>query len=88
MQDFLQQHSRVLHAKEYVIDHFGKWVKPYYEVPRMVKIKALLNSFLKDPFFTVLSLIFQIIIRRGIFLSKETYKNGFWQPAISSKVLR
>ncbi len=83
--DFLIQHSRLIFSKRLVIEHFGKSARNYYKTPKALKNKVLVKSFLKSPVKTALAILMQAIIRFGRFLPQETYSNGHWQVALSSK---
>lgn len=82
--DFFSQDTRVISAKKEIRKHFGEWVDSHYSIPKLLKLKVLLEAMWKKPLTTLESLIFQIIVRTAILFKKPTTKN-YWKSIASSK---
>lgn len=85
LNDFFTQHSRLIFSKKFVEQQFGLWVNEYYKTSTILKLKAVTKNLLKNPLFTSLSLILQVVLRKGAGIPKESYIGGYWETAVSTK---
>lgn len=87
LHDFFNQHSRFLTLKNSIRAHFGEWVIQYYKIPFKLKVKCLIKTFFKNPFYLSLSIIFQFALIGYTKFIKPNYGNGMWRVASSSKII-
>lgn len=87
LKELFRQFSRFLSDAGKITPHFkGKIdnIEKIFEVPVSLKIKGVLKSFITNPFYTTIAIIFQIFLR--IFPTKdEMHKKGMWNVVTSTK---
>lgn len=78
------EHSRVMTEREDLVRYFGESILNEYRIPLIYRIQAIAVQFIRQPFFTLASILFNIWVR--IFAIKDTQrKNGLWSISTSSK---
>ncbi len=85
IRDFFTQSGRFLVIKHQMVKYFGKSIYQQYTVPRKNKWRGIIITFFRKPFFTILTICLQMILR--IFQSKFIKDNqtGLWQTIHSTK---
>lgn len=87
LSDFFTQHSRLIYSKQHVAKHFGDWVNNYYGVSKKEKYKTIFANAIKHPILVPFALFLQILLRFKHIVPQETYENGYWKTAVSTKAL-
>ncbi len=85
LKEFLTQHGRYIQSKQYAANYFGQWANEKYTTPISKKFISISKSFLHDPLFTPLALLFQVVLRMNKLESKKD--KNFWDTASSSKTI-
>lgn len=85
--EYLKKADRFNNSRNELIKYFPKYKKNFskiYSIPKIVVLRSIFFTIVKDPFFTILYLIFRTIV----FLrkpSKKTQNLAVWSAEISTK---
>lgn len=83
--DYMKQSTRFLSSGENIRKYFGGWVEKYYFIPYSVKLKAYLNTFIKNPVYLPFALMLVTLQRILSFKYVEKSNNGIWTSVETSK---
>ncbi|MFC1722159.1 glycosyltransferase [Patescibacteria group bacterium] len=85
LKDFWKQSIRSLSKNQEVLASlFGDRIYEIYKIPTLIKIKAIFKMMIKNPFYTALAILLNILVR--MFPGDEgLYKEGMWDITTSTK---
>lgn len=83
--DYMLQSTRFLKSTDNIEKYFGGWVNDYYKIPRLVKFKAYLKVFLKEPIFLPLAMLLQVVQRAMSYRFVKNNVSSRWISVRSSK---
>jgi poly-beta-1,6-N-acetyl-D-glucosamine synthase len=85
LHDYLVQANRWSNSKSSLDKYFGEWINDYYKIPTTTKLKAYLISLAKSPFYMVLAIILQFILKLSSF-KNDNSSTPLWENISSSKI--
>ncbi len=83
--DIFVKTSRSLTEKNQIVQIFGSTVQGEYFIPYGRKIAAIFRALFQNPLWTVLAIIFQIILRIIPLYRDNLHERGLWKTTLSSK---
>lgn len=86
LSDFFAQSARHMSHTPTIVSHFGSWVNAYFTTPEILKLKAFIKMFLKEPFYLPLAILLQISLRLTHSKFRNHYGNGKWITVKSTKI--
>lgn len=83
--DYLKQGARFLNGPADTVPVFGEHALAAYTVPFMNKLMGIARSFVRNPFYLVMAIVFEIVVR--IFKARfVVFQNGgIWSVVTSTK---
>lgn len=84
LRDYFAQFGRYFSSQEKIEKYFGKYAEKYYKIPKIYKLKAYLNSFLKSPLYILLGILLQFLQRIN-FYNNNYSTDKLWTFIKSSK---
>lgn len=86
LHDIKIQFARSLGEEQFLKKYFDKSYNSYFEIPTNAKLIGLVHALLKDPFYTVLSRVFLVILPKLGIKEDMNNKKGLWQRTSSTKI--
>lgn len=84
--DFYKQTYRFLVARKQIDEYFDFEFQKYFYISSKAKKLGIMNSFKKDPIFTLFAILLQISARWAIkFMTPQYNKQGVWNQISSTK---
>lgn len=84
--DFIKQRSRFHSINGDMVEHFGKWIEPYYApLPPRLKMQAIMLLFLQRPLRLSLALSLEVFMRVYIYFHQPLPARGVWEMVQSTK---
>lgn len=87
IRDVILQARRSLRERYLLIQYFGTEVLTLHDVPSSYKIMSIIEFMVKSPFYTILALSLNVLIR-FIPYDDKLNKQGMWQTATTTKIIR
>lgn len=85
IKDYLTQKFRPAKQKSLLLEKFGEWINPYYEIPFKFKLKGVCKAFLSDPLGFFVAIVFQLYISYKYKKITPKVHNGIWNSVTSTK---
>lgn len=86
LQDIKIQFARSLGEEEFLKKYFDDSFNTYFEIPLKNKLLGLITAVLKDPFYTIVSLMFVKLLPKLGIVQDPTNKKGLWKRTNSTKL--
>ena len=77
--------SRTMKQKQYFVKYFGKWILPYYYIPKNYIRKHTVMYCIHHPLQSVITIIFHLMLFQFPYNEEQNIKKGIWETLTSSK---
>lgn len=85
LSDYLEQTKRSFDETNTLIKKYGSQIKHYDEIPTNIRRRIFVSNLVKDPIFTIASLLLFCVLQYFPYKTTEVKKAGFWKIVNSTK---